>query len=398
MRVFDRDRETMRPDLREQVQFERLQALLARLKRNVRRYREQLGDTRVDGLGQVAQLPFTTPEDLVDAFPYGMFALPLREVVRLGSLVGPDGRQLVTGYTANDLKLWGRLTARQLVAAGVTSSDVIQVCFGGGVFPQAFGYMLGAEVVEASVIPEDTLHVDYQLQVLQSYRTSALITTPTNAADLMALLRAQRTDPQVLQLRTVLLTRPVSGEQRTELEAGLCARVCCGFGVSEILDPGFCVECEEGRLHVNEDGFLAEVVDGELVVTTLCHEAMPLLRYRTRVACTIERVKCDCGRTGAVLTPGERLDGRQRVNEVPLYERQVEQILRQTRAAGQPFRIAISEHRISVAIEVSEDFFVDQMRGLELLRREIQSEFLSRLGIEAEVQYVAPGAAGRRSE
>ncbi|OGV65126.1 MAG: hypothetical protein A3K18_03190 [Lentisphaerae bacterium RIFOXYA12_64_32] len=395
MRVIDRDRETMRPDLREQVQLERLQALLVRLRRNVRRYRDQLGDARVESLGQLAQLPFTTPEDLVDAFPYGMFALPLREVVRLDSLVGPEGRQLVTGHTWNDLKLWGRLTARQLVAAGVTSNDVIQVCFGGGVFPQAFGYMLGAEVVEASVIPEDTLHVDYQLQVLQNYRTTTLITTPTNAADLMALLRSQRLDPQSLQLRTVLLTRPTSPEQRNELETGLFARVRCGFGVSEILDPGFCVECEEGRLHVNEDAFLVEVVDRELVVTTLCHEAMPLLRYRTRVAGAAERVKCDCGRTGLVLTPGERLDGCQRVDEIPLYEKQVEDVLRKTRAAGQPFLIAISEHHITVAIEVSEDFFGDQMRGLEQLRREIQSEVLSRLGIHAEVQYVAPGAARR---
>jgi phenylacetate-CoA ligase len=395
MRVFDRDRETMRPDLREQVQFERLQALLARLRRNVRRYREQLGDIRIESLADLTKLPLTAPEDLVDAFPYGMFALPLREVARLDSLVGPDGRQLVTGHTANDLKLWGRLTARQLVAAGVTSSDIIQVCFGGGFFSHAFGYMLGAGVVEASVIPEETLHVDYQLQVLSSYRTSALITTPTNAADLMALLRTQHKDPQALQLRTVLLTRPVRPELRHELEAGLCARVCCGFGVSAVMDPGLCVECEAGRLHVNEDCFLAESVGGELVLTTLCHEAMPLLRYRTRVSCGMERMKCDCGRTGIVLTPGERLDGRQRVNEIPLYERQVDQILRQTRAAGQPFRIAISERRVAVAIEVSEDFFGDQMRGLELLRREIQSEFLSRLGIEAEVQYVAPGGADR---
>lgn len=390
MTIFDPANEALRPDLREQVQLERLQALLARVRRNVRRYREQLGDLRLESLADVERLPFTSPEDLVHAFPYGMFALPLREVIRLHSAVGPGGRQLVVGHTRNDLGHWARLAARQLVAAGVNSSDVIQICFGGGFFGQSLGCLLGAELIEASVIPEDTFHMEYQLEVLRNYRANVLITTPTNAQDLVEMLGTRGIDPQSLHLKTLILTRPVTAEQRDRLHTGLFADVRCNFGVSEILNPGLCVECEKGHLHVNEDHFLVEIVDGELVVTTLTREAMPLLRYRSRVSATIERRKCACGRTGVIVTPGPRLDGRLRVNEMPLYEPQIAEVLAKTKAAGQPFTVEISERSLSVAVEISEQFFGDQMRVLADLREEIQAEFLSRLGIHVEVRYSAP--------
>jgi len=392
MTIFDRRNETMRPDLVEQVQLERLQALLARLRRNVRRYAEAIGDTQIQSLADVVQLPFTTPDDLVSAFPYGMFALPLREVIRLHSNVGPGGKQLVCGYTNNDLIQWGRLTARQLVAAGVTSNDVLQIGFGDGFLAHSLGFMLGAELIESSVIPEDTSHIEYQLEVLESYRTTVLITTPTNATDLVELLRATETDAQSLHLHSVILTRPVSPDLREDLETGLFARVQCCFGIPEITNPGFCVECKRGRFHVNEDHFLVEVQDGELVVTTLCREAMPLLRYRTRVACSLQRGKCSCGRTGTMVTPGGRLDGQLRVREMPLYEGQVKDVLAKTEAAGQPFLLEISDTEVTISIEMSQRLFGDQMRLLADLREQIRSEFRTRLGIPAVVRYVAPAS------
>ena len=394
MTILDRANETMRSADREQLQLERLQALLARLRRNVRRYRELLGETRLTALSELGRLPFTSAADLVDAFPYGMFALPLREVIRLHSLVGPGGRHLVLGHTRNDLTNWGRLVARQLVAANVTSHDVIQICFGGGFIGQSLGYLLGAELVGASVIPEDTFHIDYQVEMLRSYRTTVLVTTPTNASDLVATLKSQHIDPQSLHLRSVLLTRPVGVEERDGLETGLFAKVRCGFGVPEIMEPGFCVECEQGRLHVNEDHFLVEVCNKELVVTTLCREAVPLLRYRTRLSCSIRDERCSCGRTGAVLVPGSRVDGCLRINEMALYESQIADVLHKTRAGKQPFRLDISERHVAIAIEMSEEFFGDQMRMLADLREEIQTEILSRLGVSAEVRYVAPGGEG----
>lgn len=392
MTVFDPKNEKLRADVLEQIQLERLQALLARLKRNVRRYRELLGDTVVSAVVDVTRLPLTTAADLLAAFPYGMFALPLREVARLHSAVGPGGRQLVCGFTRNDLDTAGRLVARQLVAAGVTANDVLQVCFGGIFLGQSLNYKRGAELIEAAVIPEDTLHTEYQLEILKSYRTTVLITSPANARDIMELMRHQRMDPQALHLRTLLLTRPVSAMEREALEVGLFAKVRCNFGIEEVMDPGFCVECEDGHLHVNEDHFLAEAVDGELVVTTLTREAMPLLRYRTRVGCSLRREKCGCGRTGTIVVPGARLDGGLRVNEMPLYREQIEAVLAKTRLAGQPFRLEIAERHITVAVEITDSLFMDEMRRFVDLRQDVQTEFLARLGVRAEVRYVAPGS------
>ena len=393
MTIFDHVNETMRPDQLAQFQLERLQALVARLRRNVRWYRESLSEARVESLAGVEKLPVTQPEDLVAAFPYGMFAMPVHEVIRLHSTVGPEGRPLVIGHTRNDLTHWGRLVARQLVAAGVTSNDLIQICFAGGVFSGAMGYMLGAETMEASVIPEDPYHIEYQLAMLRSYRTTVLITTPTNAFELAELMSSRRVDPPSLSLRTLLLSRPIAAAERESLKSALFADVRCSFGVPEILDPGFCVECEEGRFHVNEDQFLVETHDGQLLVTTLCREAMPLLRYATRVSAELRRERCGCGRTGAVLVPGVRRDGRLRVNEMPLYEAQIAAVLAQTRAAGHPFRVEIHEKRIVAFIEVADALFMDTMRTLADLKQEIQSEFMTRLGVDVEVRYVSPRTA-----
>jgi phenylacetate-CoA ligase len=389
MNVFDRRYEMMPRAELEQLQLERLQALLARLKRNVRRCRERIADTRVESLADLERLPFTTPEDMVESFPYGMFAFPMREIIRLHTTVGPQGKPLVIGYTRNDLVQWGRLVARQLVASGVTANDVIQMCFGGGVYGAA-GYLFGAQVVEASVIAEDPSHTDYQVAMLQNYRPTVLITTPTNALDLIQVIEQRRLDPQSLHLRTVLLSRPVDKQTREQLAAGLFARVLCNFGLSEVFDPGLCVECEAGQFHIHEDHFLPEVQDGELVLTTLCREALPLLRYRTRVRCELIRDKCPCGRIGAIIAPGERLDYRLRVNETPVYEGQIAEVLAQTKAAGQPFTVGVCERHIVVSIEMSDDLFSDTVEFIESLKRGIESEFLARLGIEAAVRFVAP--------
>lgn len=390
MSVFDRRYELMSRAELEQLQLERLQALLVRLKRNVRRYREQIVEAYVESLGDLAKLPTTSPDDIVQSFPYGMFALPLREVIRLHSTMGPDGRPLVVGHTQNDLAQWGRLVARQLVASGVTANDVVMITLGGGLYRGALGYALGAETIEASVIAEEPYHIDAQLAMLQSYRPTMLITTPSNAHALIRTMDARGIDPQSLHLRTLLLSRPVDAETRESLKAGMLVRVQCNFGVDHVLDPGLCVECEAGQFHVNEDHFLVETVGGELLLTTLSREAMPLLRYRTRTACTIVNKKCTCGRTSAILHPGKRLDGRLRVNEIPLYEEQIAEVLAQTPAAGHRFSLHVEERKVLIALEMTPGLFSDMIWPIMHLQRKIESEFLARLGIEAEVCFQAP--------
>lgn len=390
MSLFDRRYETMpRPEL-EQLQLERLQALLVRLRRNVRRYREKLADAQVDSLAGLSQLPFTTPEDMVAGFPYAMFAFPLREVIRLHSTLGPAGKPLVIGHTRNDLIQWARLVARQLSASGATANDVIQISLGDSGAAAAAGYVLGAELLEACVIAEQPHHVDYQLAMLQNYRPTMLITTPGNALELTRAMEQRRLDAQALHLRTVLLSHPVPAETREQIAAGFFASAQCSFGLGEVLDPGLCVECEFGQWHVHEDQFLAEICDGELVITTLGREAMPLLRYRTRVAAELRRDKCACGRTSVILRPGARLDRRLRVQETEFYEEQIAQVLAQTRAAGQKFQIEATEEHLMVAVEISEDIFAKTLSSTENPRREIEMELLGRLGLEAEVRFVEP--------
>lgn len=390
MNVFDLKHETLSAEARTQLQLERLQALLARLRRTVPRYRKILGSFDAPSLADVRRLPATTPEDLAAAFPYGMFALPLREVIRLHSAVGPGGMQLVIGHTRNDLAHWGRLAARQLAAAGGSAHDLTQVGFGGGTFGQSLGYMLGAEQLGASVIPQEAYHTEYQLAMMQSYRASILITTPTQAHELAQVLEQRGIDPQSLPLRTVLLSRPVPDEERERIRTGLFADVRCTFGAAEVLDPGLCVECSERRFHVNEDEFLVEIEGGELIVTTLVREAMPLLRYRTRIRCGLERPRCPCGRTGAVLTPGDRLDGRLRVNEMPLYRPQIEALLKETRAAGNPFLVDISDRAVRISILVTRELFPDTVRHMQALEAEIESRFFTHLGIRATVAFLGP--------
>lgn len=398
MRIDDPKYETLPADALAQLQLERLQALLARLKRNVRRYRELLGEIQVESLSELDKLPVTDGKDLVAAFPYGMFALPLQEVMRLQSAVGPDGKQVVVGHTRNDLTNWARLVARQLVAANVSPTDVMQVCFGGGMFEQALGYLLGAERIEVAVIPDDPYHIEYQLAMLQNYRTTVLVTSPTNAWELVHLLESQKVDPKAFYLRTVLLSRPIPAEERQEMKRGIWADVRCSFGVPEILDPGLCVECPAGHFHVNEDHFLVETKGGELLVTTLCREATPLLRYRTHVACTIRREPCACGRTGAILVPGKRTDGRLLVNEMPFHRSQIADVLATTRAAGRPFTADISEKRIVVSLTVNSALFSDTMKDLVGLQQEIEAAFLSRLGIHAELRFASPDREGENSD
>jgi phenylacetate-CoA ligase len=390
MSIYDRRYETMPGPELEQVRLERLQALVARLRRNVRRYREKLADIRVESLADLERLPLTTPEDLLDGFPYGMFAFPLREIIRLHSTLGPEGKPLVVGHTRNDLAQWARLVARQLAAAGVTPNDVIQVSTARSIDAAASGFVLGAELLEASVIAEDPLHIDHQFEILRNYRPTFLITTPGTALELMRTMEKRRMDPQSLQLRALLLSRPVSPELREQLSAGLFTTVRRNFGVDEVLNPGLCLECEAGRLHVHEDHFLVEICEGELVVTTLTREALPLLRYRTRHAATLRREKCPCGRTSLTLEPGARLDQRHRVLETEFYERQVAEVLEQTRAAGHGFRLDISDRRLVIVIEMSERLFANTISTPGEPPRDIESEVLSRLGIEAEVQFVQP--------
>ncbi|HUW85155.1 MAG TPA: AMP-binding protein [Phycisphaerae bacterium] len=415
MPIFDAKNETLSREILGQVQIERLQAVLNRVQRNVSWYRRQLkeagiGPGDVRSLDDLLRLPMTTGEALAEGYPYSMFAVPLREVIRLHSVPGPGGRMLVIGHTRNDVRQWARLAARTLAAAGVSETDVVQICFGEGFFVEAMGFQYGAELLGASVIPAPVHGIDEQIQVVRDYRATVLVSTPTHARQLVHGLRERGIEPQSLHLRTCVLSRAMPGEPwRESLEEGLFAKVFTSFGIPEVVAPGIAAECRHTEgMHVNEDHVIVELIDpesdqpvpdghrGELVVTSLTREGFPLLRYRTGYLTSMWRCPCPCGRTGALLQPILGwTDSRLLVNEVPVYPAEVERILSEVEHATPHFRLNLrtdeTGETLEVQVGVDEKMFADKVRSLDLIRSQIMSALSARWGTHVDVRLVEVG-------
>ena len=328
MAIFDQDAEQMDRGELAQLQLERLQATLTRVYKNVKFYKkkfDELGFLPEDcqSLEDLARLPFTTRHDLARAYPYEMFAVPLREVVRIHSSTGSPGNPIVMGYTARDLRHWARLAARVLTAAGVDRDDVVQVTLSYGLLTSAFGLHYGVEHLGASVIPTGPGGTARQVQVMRDYRTTVLISTPSYALVLADQMAAQGLDPKDLHLKLALLAgEPWTEAERAEIESRLYLTALENYALSEAMGPGVAGECA-GRLlpgmHLNEDHFFPEVIDprsgallppgelGELVLTTLTREATPLVRFRTGDLVRLDYAPCPCGRTLARMS---RIAGR----------------------------------------------------------------------------------------
>ena len=298
---WEPDKESMGRDELEQLQIERLQATLNRVYAHVPFYRKKfdaMGITPEDigSLADLARLPFTTKADLRDNYPYGLFAVPMREVVRIHASSGTTGAVTVVGYTRNDIRTWSNLVARILTAGGVTKDDVVQIAFGYGLFTGAFGLHYGAERVGASVIPASSGNTERQIQIMKDFKTTALVSTPSYALQVGEKMREMGIPVSALSLRYGLFgAEPWSDAMRQEIESRLGIVATDNYGLSEVIGPGVSGECQERRgLHINEDHFLVEVIDpetlrpvppgetGELVITPLTKEAFPMIRYRTR--------------------------------------------------------------------------------------------------------------------
>ncbi|MCX5909324.1 MAG: AMP-binding protein, partial [Deltaproteobacteria bacterium] len=286
--IWDRQHECMSREALEQLQLERLQSTLNRVYRNVSFYKKKFDQLKIypddiQAIQDLARLPFTTKEDLRASYPYGMFALPLREVVRIHSSSGVREKHTVTGYTRNDLQHWSQLTARVLAAGGVTKDDVVQITFKYGLFTGAFGLHYGAELIGASVIPMSTGNTRQQVLIMQDYKTTALISTPSYALFLARHMETQGIDPKSMSLKLGLFGgEPCPESLRKEIADRLFIKVTDNYGVSEVMGPGISGECEhKAGLHINEDHFIPEIIDpetlqvlppgaeGELVLTTL---------------------------------------------------------------------------------------------------------------------------------
>lgn len=422
MAILDSHYETMPRGELQQLQLERLQATLQRVYRDVRFYRRQFDRLRllpedIVSLEDLPRLPFTTKADLADSYPYGMFAVPLREVVRIHSSSGSPGNPLVIGYTSRDLRNWARLAARLLTAAGVTKDDVIQITFNYGLMTGGFGIHYGSEYLGASVIPTGTGNTFRQVQIMRDYRTTVLVATPSYALVIADKLQEIGLDPKELHLRVALLGgEPWDEACRQEIEARLLVQAFDIYGLSEAMGPGVAGECEYRQgMHLNEDHFIPEIIDpatgqplppgqtGELVITSLTKEAVPLVRFRTGDRCAITYEPCPCGRTFARLS---RILGRTDevviVKGVNIFPQRIGAILAAVSGEEPVYQLVIDRegHQdiLEVRIEVRESLFFDRMVAQRQLLNQLSHKLAQGIGVTPRVKLVEPNSISREAE
>ena len=418
-RIWNSDAENMPREDLEQLQLERLQSTLNRVYKNVKFYRSRFDELGIEPADiksreDLEKIPFTTKDDLRDNYPYGMFALPLREVVRIHSSTGTTGKPTVVGYSANDLDSWSEVVARIMTAGGVTKDDVVQIAFGYGLFTGGFGLHYGAERIGASVIPISSGNTRRQLMIMEDYRTTALVCTPSYALFLTEVLEENQIDPQRLSLKYGLFgAEPWSVKMREDIENKMGIIATDNYGLSEVMGPGVAGEClEKSGLHLNEDHFIPEIIDsesgntlpmgewGELVLTTVRREAMPLVRYRTRDLTRLYVEECGCGRT---LVKMEKVTGRTDdmiiFKGVNVYPSQVEEILFEFEGVTPHYQIVLGRDgaldTMEILVEVNESIFFDEMKKQRTMIENIFDSIRNTLGVSPKVKLVEPRSLER---
>jgi phenylacetate-CoA ligase len=396
----------------EALQLARLQKTLQRVAAHVPFYRNAFAALKLDAgavktLDDIQRFPFTLKQDLRDNYPYGLFAVPLREVVRVHSSSGTTGIATVVGYTRNDIVTWSDLVARILCGAGVTPDDVVQIAFGYGLFTGGFGLHYGCERLGASVIPISAGNTRRQIQIMQDFKTTALVCTPSYALKLADVMMDMGINPNGLSLRVGLFgAEPWSEAMRQELNARLGIRATDNYGLSEVMGPGVAGECEEcNGQHINEDHFLVEILDpetlqpvapgeiGEIVITTLTKEAFPVIRYRSRDLARLLPEPCACGRTFKRIT---RLLGRSDdmliIKGVNVFPTQIESSLFAIEGTEPHYRLIVdrenNEDKLTVMVEVNESIFSDSMKTQKTLIDAIRQGLASDLGVGVTVKLV----------
>ncbi|WP_136796511.1 MULTISPECIES: phenylacetate--CoA ligase family protein [Desulfosediminicola] len=410
--IWQQKEECMPREDLEALQLERLQNTLQRVATRVPFYRNTFKEkgldvSKVTSLEHIRDFPFTMKQDLRDNYPYGLFAVPLRDVVRVHSSSGTTGMATVVGYSRQDIDTWSDLVGRILCGAGVTPDDVIQIAFGYGLFTGGFGLHYGAERVGASVIPISAGNTKRQIQIMRDFKTTALVCTPSYALKMADVMMDMGLNPSGLSLRYGLFGgEPWSEGMRAEINDRLGIIATDNYGLSEIMGPGVAGECQEcNGLHINEDHFLVEVLNpetlepvapgevGELVITTLTKEAFPVIRYRTRDLTRLMPEPCPCGRT---LNRMHRVMGRTDdmliIKGVNVFPTQIESVLCDIEGTQPHYRLIVdrdnNEDKLTVMVEVVEGIFFDAMKKQRTLVDTIKRRLISELGVGVDVKLV----------
>jgi phenylacetate-CoA ligase len=397
-----------------ELQNQRLHEMVSRLYYNVPFYRKKFQEQGIEpndihSIDQLKELPLTTKQDLRDNYPFGLFAVSQREIIRLHASSGTTGKPTVGGYTRRDIEIWSEVVARSLYAAGVDHNDIVHVSYGYGLFTGGLGIHQGAQKIGATVIPASGGNTKKQLQIMHDFGSTVLACTPSYALYLADTMKEIGMNPEELKLRRGIFgAEPWTEEMRKEIEQKLHLKALDIYGLTEIIGPGVAMECEHQKgLHVFEDHFIPEIIDpltlqpvaegeiGELVITTVTKEGMPLLRYRTRDLTSMTTQKCACGRTTARLHKlMGRTDDMLIIRGVNVFPSQIESVLLEISETEPHYQLIVDRVNnldvLEILVEVNESFFSDEIRQLESLSHKIKTAIESTLGISAKIRLVEP--------
>jgi phenylacetate-CoA ligase len=417
--IWNKEAECMSENDKEALQLKRLQAVVKRAYENVPYYRKRFDEAGVKPediktLKDIEKLPFTTKTDLRDAYPFGMFAVPEDEIVEVHTTSGTTGKPTVSGYTVKDLDLWGEVIARALGMAGAGKKDIIQNAYGYGLFTGGMGVHYGAQKIGATVVPISAGNTMRQLEIMEDFGSTVLTCTPSYALYLGEMAQREGISKESIKLKAGVFGAEMwTEEMRNEIEKRLNLTALNIYGLTEVIGPGVAMECEDKNgLHISDDHFYPEIVDsktletipegekGELVLTTLTREGMPVIRFRTKDVTALRKGKCSCGRT---LIKMDRITGRTddmlKIRGVIVFPSQIEKALLKIEDLEPHYQIVVTRPQhldeLEVQVETSEKFFSDEVKHVEEVKKMIEDRIHSEIGLRVNVTLVEPQSLPR---
>ncbi len=416
---FQKEIETLPRQEIEAIQLERLKRMVQYCYDNVPFYHKRLEQAKVTAdkikqLSDIQYIPYTTKEDIRDNYPFGLFAQPLQKVVRLHASSGTTGKPTVVGYTKNDLDMWSDVVARLCVAAGAGDQDIVQICFGYGLFTGALGLHYGLEKIGATVVPSSSGNTQKQVMLMRDFGTTALVSTPSYALYMSEVAREAGISNDQLKLKLGLFgSEGCTPEMRAAVEKGFDLFATDNYGMSELIGPGVSGECayREG-MHIAEDHFLPEIIDsktgevlergatGELVITPLTKEAFPLLRYRTKDISRLNYDTCKCGRTMVRMDKIKgRCDDMLKIKGVNVFPSQIESVLMTIPQIGPHYQLVVTRNgvmdNLEVKVELTDSSVLERYGELEGLQQTIRDKIHTVLGLKLKITLVEPKSLER---
>lgn len=412
--IWNEPKECMNPEQKYLLQSERLRKLVDRVYHNTPFYRRKMQELDITPddirtIDDVSKLPFTTKQDLRDNYPYGLFAVPMSQIIRLHASSGTTGSPTVVGYTRRDLSIWSEMIARCLSAYGADGNDIFSVAYGYGLFTGGLGLHYGVEHLGATVIPMSSGNTSKQIQLMHDFGPTAIACTPSYALYLAEAMEKTGIPREEFKLRIGIFgAEPWTENMRRQIEEKMGVDAYNIYGLSEIMGPGVSYECEQKNgSHIVDDHFYPEIVSpdtlqplpygeqGELVFTTLTKEGLPLLRYRTKDLCTLTNEPCACGRTNVRMSPiMGRSDDMLIIRGVNVFPSQIESVILEIEELEPHYLLIIDRQRnldsLEVQVEVRDGFYSDEIVKMIELKKKIAHRLQSVLGLSAEIKLVEP--------